>query len=103
VVNPKTQAKKSEAQAEEKAAKPEEETKKSGARAEAEQPPVRPLDEVLGQAQKAYSAYQEAEREVARMYRRNEQPRITTTKLSVYRRNPLKKEERRPLRFVRKP
>ena len=74
MTNPRAQAKKSEGQADEKPAKSEEEVKKQigGAHAEAEQP-VKPLDEVLGQAQKAYSAYQEAEREVARMYRRNEQ------------------------------
>ena len=31
-----------------------------------------PLDEVLGQAQKAYSAYMDATREVSRIYRENE-------------------------------
>jgi hypothetical protein len=37
-----------------------------------ERPAMRPLDEVLGQAQKAYAAYMDATREVSRIYRENE-------------------------------
>ena len=39
----------------------------------AEEQPARPLDEVLGQAEKAYAAYMEAQRQVASAYRMNEE------------------------------
>ena len=58
---------------EEEAVQEEQEQTEEVVRAEAEQSAVKPLDEVLGQAQKAYAAYMEAEREVARIYRENEQ------------------------------
>jgi tryptophan synthase beta subunit len=40
--------------------------------AESAQVATSPLDEVLGQAQRAYSAYMDATREVSRIYRENE-------------------------------
>jgi len=69
VVNPKGQAKKTEEVTEEQAVTaPEQEETQAGA-GEA----VRnPLDEVLTQAQKAYTAYMDATREVSRIYRENE-------------------------------
>jgi hypothetical protein len=63
VVNPKGQAKKTEEQAEISTEQEE---------PQAEAVVKNPLDEVLSQAQRAYTAYMDATREVSRIYRENE-------------------------------
>jgi hypothetical protein len=74
-MDPKGQATKNDREAEEPAVSVAEELQEQVEQSsvQAEESAIKPLDEVLGQAEKAYAAYMEAERQVARIYKENEQ------------------------------
>ena len=72
MVNPKGQGRKASKEVGGLAVQRPDEAKGQGEQSPGEEPMVKPLDEVMGQAEKAYAAYMEAERQVARIYKSNE-------------------------------